>query len=82
MTNTRGRDTIRVQKEKETPQTGKEKIMLEMICAIPENIGWTIVGATSMLALLLVVKVGSLLIQSVRDHIEVWREEREEEGSV
>lgn len=52
--------------------------MLEMICAIPESIGWTIVGATSMLALVLVVKVGSLLIQSVREHIEVWREEREE----
>lgn len=56
--------------------------MLEMICAIPESIGWTIVGAMSMLALFLVVKVGSLLIQSVREHIEVWREEREEEGSV
>lgn len=57
-------------------------MLIEMICNIPENIGWTIVGAISMLALVLVVKVGSLLIQSVREHIEVWREEREEEGSV
>lgn len=54
-------------------------MLIEMLCKIPENVGWTIVGATSMLALFLVVKVGSLLIQSVREHIEVWREEREEE---
>ena len=56
-------------------------MLIEMLCKIPENVGWTIVGATSMLALFLVVKVGSLLIQSVREHIEVWREEREGEGS-
>lgn len=57
-------------------------MLIEMLYAIPENVGWTIVGATGMLALVLVVKVGSLLTQCVRDHIEVWREEREEEGSV
>ena len=45
--------------------------MLEMICAIPENIGWVIVGAAGMLTAIMAVKVAKVFV-------EMWRERREE----
>lgn len=47
--------------------------MLEMIYAIPENIGWVIVGATGMLAAMMAVKLGKLFVQMWKD----WHEEGE-----
>ena len=46
--------------------------MLEMICSIPENVGWIIVGATGMLAMVMLVKLGKLFVQ-------MWKDNHEEE---
>lgn len=66
---------IKVQKEKETPQTGKEKVMLEFVCSIPENIGWTLVGFVACLCVIMGIKVAKLLVQMWKD----WHEDEEEE---
>lgn len=44
--------------------------MLEMICAIPENIGWIIVGTVGTLCVMMMVKVVKLFIES-RKEIEI-----------
>lgn len=44
--------------------------MLEMICAIPENIGWVIVGTVGTLCAMMVVKIVKLFIES-RKEIEI-----------
>ena len=46
--------------------------MLEMICAIPDSIGWTLVGATGMLTAVVAFNVVRTLVQMLKD----WREER------
>ena len=70
MTLLKGYDILKVQKEKETPQTGKEKIMLEMICRIPESIGWALVGALFMLNAVMLVKLGKTFVQMWKDYHE------------
>ena len=42
--------------------------MLEMICSIPENVGWIIVGAAGMLAMVMLVKLGKLFVQMWKDN--------------
>ena len=36
--------------------------ILEMICTIPENIGWMLAGAATMLCVVMVVTLGRTLI--------------------
>lgn len=43
--------------------------MLEMLCAIPENIGWVIVGAMGMLTAMMAVKVGKIIYIAIRDRL-------------
>ena len=44
--------------------------MLEMICAIPENIGWVVVGAVGMLCAVMLVKLGKVVVKMIKNHIE------------
>ena len=46
--------------------------MMNLICAIPENIGWVLVGAVGMLCMVMLVKLGKLFV-------EMWKEFHEEE---
>ena len=48
--------------------------MLEMICAIPENFGWVMVGAVGMLCAVMLVKLGGVIIEAIKER----REECEE----
>ena len=48
--------------------------MLEMICNIPENIGWVIVGAVGMLCVVMLVKLGKIVVEAIK-----YRREDEEE---
>lgn len=43
--------------------------MLEMICKIPENIGWVIVGAVGMLCVVMLVKLGKIVVEVIKDRI-------------
>lgn len=47
--------------------------MLEMIYAIPENIGWVIVGAVGMLCTMMAVKLTKFIVKVVKEN-------KEEEG--
>lgn len=49
--------------------------MLEMICAIPENIGWVIVGVSGTLCAVMLFKLGKLFVQMLKE----YREEDNEE---
>lgn len=49
--------------------------MLEMICAIPENVGWTLVGFTACLCCVMAVKLGKIIVQAIKDRLK-----DEEEG--
>ena len=44
--------------------------MLEMICAIPENIGWVMVGAVGMLCAVMLVKLGSVIVEAIKERRE------------
>ena len=46
--------------------------MLEFICAIPEEIGWAIVGFVSCLCVVMMVKLGKVFVQ-------MWKDRHEEE---
>ena len=46
--------------------------MMNLICAIPENIGWALVGAVSMLCVVMAVKLGKIFV-------EMWKDCHEEE---
>ena len=48
--------------------------MLEMICAIPESIGWVIVGAVGMFCAVMLVKLGGVIVEAIKER----REECEE----
>ena len=43
--------------------------MLEMICAIPENIGWVIVGAMGMLCVMMMIKLGKMIVQAIKERM-------------
>ena len=47
--------------------------MLEMICAIPEEIGWAMVGFVACLCVVMAVKLGKLIVRAVRERIEEMR---------
>lgn len=46
--------------------------MLEIICAIPEEIGWALVGFTACLCLMMAVKLGKVFVQ-------MWHDRKDEE---
>ena len=48
--------------------------MLEIINAIPDSVGWALVGATGMLCVVMWVKVIKILVQMYKD----WKEDRNE----
>lgn len=43
--------------------------MLEMICKIPENIGWVMVGAVGMLCVVMLVKLGKIVVEMIKARI-------------
>ena len=47
--------------------------MLEMICAIPEEIGWVLVGIAGTLCAMMLFKLGKLFVQ-------MWKERHEEDN--
>ena len=50
--------------------------MMNLICAIPENIGWALVGAVGMLCVVMAVKLGKIFVEMWKE----WYEDEEEEA--
>ena len=46
--------------------------MLEMLCAIPEEIGWAMVGFIGAFTLMMAVKLGKIFVQ-------MWKDMKEDE---
>lgn len=44
--------------------------MLEMICAIPEEIGWALVGFVSAFTLMMVIKLTKVIIEAIKERME------------
>ena len=44
--------------------------MMNFICAIPEEIGWAIVGFVACLCIMMAVKVAKTIVHAVRERIE------------
>lgn len=44
--------------------------MLKMICAIPEEIGWAIVGFVGVFTLIMAVKVAKVIVEAVKERME------------
>lgn len=49
--------------------------MLELLCKIPENVGWMLVGVVGTLCVIMAVKLGKLFVQMWKE----WHEPDEEE---
>ena len=50
---------------------GKELIeMLKMICVIPEEIGWVIVGFLGVFTLMMIAKVVKVFVEAVKERME------------
>lgn len=43
--------------------------MMNFIYNIPENAGWVIVGATAMLAAVMLVKLGQIIVEMVKERM-------------
>ena len=52
--------------------------MLELICSIPENIGWVIVGACGTLTALLAIKLVCTCVTAVKEYHLCKEDETEE----
>lgn len=50
--------------------------MFEMICNIPENVGWAMVGAAGMLCVVMFIKLSKVIVETIK-----LRREDDEEGS-
>ena len=44
--------------------------MLKMICVIPEEIGWAIVGFVGVFTLIMVAKVVKAIVEAVKERME------------
>ena len=44
--------------------------MLKMICVIPEEIGWVLVGFIGVLTLMMAVKVVKVIVEAVKERME------------
>ena len=51
--------------------------MLEMLCKIPENVGWAIVGALGMACVIMGVYVGRIIFIAIKDRLTDDEEECE-----
>lgn len=49
--------------------------MLEFICAIPENVGWSLVGAVGMLVLVTLVGVVKDIATAIKERMTATEEE-------
>lgn len=49
--------------------------MMELICAIPDSIGWAMVGFFGALTLVMAIKLGKLFIQMWKE----WHEDEDED---
>ena len=49
--------------------------MLELLCKIPENVGWMLVGVAGTLCVIMAIKLGKLFVQMWKE----WHEEDNEE---
>lgn len=45
-------------------------MMLELLCAIPDHIGWMLVGAVGAYASVMGWKVGKLIYDSIKERLE------------
>lgn len=44
--------------------------MLKMICVIPEEIGWALVGFIGVFTLIMAVKVVKVIVEAVKERME------------
>ena len=44
--------------------------MLKIICAIPEEIGWALVGFIGVFTLIMVIKVVKVIVEAVKERME------------
>lgn len=44
--------------------------MLEFICAIPMELGWAMAGATAMLVVIMMGKIGGCVIKAIKERLE------------
>ena len=44
--------------------------MLKIICAIPEEIGWAIVGFVGVFTLIMVAKVVKVIVEAIKERME------------
>ena len=44
--------------------------MLKMICVIPEEIGWVIVGFIGVFTLIMIAKVVKVIVEAVKERME------------
>lgn len=44
--------------------------MLKILCAIPEEIGWAIVGFVGVFTLIMAVKVVKVIVEAVKERME------------
>ena len=44
--------------------------MMNLINAIPENLGWALVGATAMACVVMAVKIGKLIVVAIKENRE------------
>ena len=44
--------------------------MLKMICAIPEEIGWALVGFVGAFTLMMAIKVGKAILEAIKERME------------
>lgn len=54
------------------------QMLLELICAIPENVGWMLVGAAGAYASVMGWKVGKLIYIAIKERLGNGEEECEE----
>lgn len=43
--------------------------MLEIICAIPEEIGWVLVGFVGAYDLMMVIKLGKVIVKAIKERL-------------
>ena len=44
--------------------------MLKIICAIPEEIGWALVGFIGVFTLIMVVKVVKVIVEAIKERMD------------
>ena len=44
--------------------------MLKMICVIPEEIGWALVGFVGVFTLIMVAKVVKVIVEAIKERME------------